>query len=167
MDNFFTNNHNSNIFSIKIKQSLPIVIYPHPILRQKTEDIKDPTKPEIQQLIQSMLITMKNNNGLGLAAPQINQAKNLCVIDFQNKIYILINPKITFFSREKNRAEEGCLSFPGKFLNVKRSNKISLQYLTVSGKRKKLMAEGMLARIIQHEVDHLQGKLFIDYTNSK
>lgn len=142
---------------------LPIITYPHPILRQKTENISDPRDPHIQKLIQSMMITMQSNNGLGLAAPQVNYSKNLCLVDYQDKIYILINPKITSHSQTKSLDEEGCLSFPGKFLKIERYDKITVRYLDQFGKKRKLKASGLLARALQHEVDHLQGKLFIDY----
>ncbi len=144
-------------------QPLSIVTYPHPILRQKAKIIKNPLSKEIQNLIQAMIITMQNNNGMGLAAPQVNHSLSLCVIEYQKKIITLINPKITSFSKEKSIEEEGCLSFPNKFLEIERYDKITVRFLDALGNRKKIKASGLLARALQHEIDHLQGKLFIDY----
>lgn len=146
----------------KLKNILPIVKYPHPVLRKKCGKIKDPSNPEIQKLITEMIKAMKANNGMGLAAPQVGRLVRLCIIEEGGQLYILINPKIKSQSREKILGEEGCLSFPGKFLNIKRSEKVKVRYLNEKGKQVKIKAIGLLARAFQHETDHLNGVLFID-----
>ena len=141
---------------------LPITKYPSKILRQKAKKIKDPLAPEIQKLIQDMVETLRKAQGLGLAAPQAGKSVRLCVVEFEGKLYVLINPKIINFSKSKIIMEEGCLSFPKKFLPVERPEKAKVMYLDKTGKRSKIKADGILARIIQHEIDHLNGILIID-----
>ena len=138
-----------------------IITYPNKILEKKTKKIKDPLDPKVQELIKNMLETMENAEGAGLAAPQVGESLRICALRCEGEIFVLINPKITSYSRDKEINEEGCLSFPGKFIPVKRSLKVKARYLDETGKEKKIKAEGMLARIIQHEVDHLDGILFI------
>jgi len=144
-----------------------IVTYPNKILEKKTKKVKNPLDPKIQKLIKDMLETMEKKGGAGLAAPQVGESFRICVLQFEEEIFILINPKITSYSRDKEIGEEGCLSFPGKFIPVKRSAKIKARYLNEKGGEMKIKAEGMLARIIQHEVDHLDGILFTKRTKIK
>ena len=106
-----------------------LITYPNPILGKKTSPIKNPQSPEIRRLISDMFRVMEENNGLGLAAPQVGQSLRLCVIKFENQKYILINPKFKYRSLRKETGEEGCLSFPGKFIPVKRSKKVTVEYL--------------------------------------
>ncbi len=141
---------------------LPILIYPDSRLKEKAQDIKNPKDPLIQELIFDMLETMKENNGMGLAANQVGKLVRLCVIKFERKTYILINPKIKSRSWGKEIAEEGCLSFPGQFIPVKRSKKVKVIAQNKSGKNITLEAEGLLARALQHEIDHLDGILYIE-----
>ncbi|MCX6763347.1 MAG: peptide deformylase [Candidatus Moranbacteria bacterium] len=140
---------------------LPIITYPNPILKKKSEKIKDPQSPEIKELIFDMLETLKINNGLGLAAPQVGSSVRLCIIRLDGKTYILINPKIKSKSWSKEICEEGCLSFPGKFIPVKRNKKVKVQALDRNGQEIIISAEGILSRAFQHEIDHLDGILFI------
>ncbi len=146
----------------KLKNTLPIVEYPDPVLRKKCEKIKDPLNPEIQKLITEMIKSMKANNGMGLAAPQVGKSLRLCIVEENGQLYVLINPKIKSRSSEKTLGEEGCLSFPGKFLNIERSEKVKVRCLNEKGEKIKLKASGLLARAFQHETDHLEGILFID-----
>lgn len=141
-----------------------IVLYPNPILRQKTKkiEIEHLQSPEIQALIFDMLKIMKEHDGVGLAAPQVGQSLRLCTIKFEGKTYVLINPKIKSKSWRKVVAEEGCLSFPGKFILVKRNMKVKVEALDKKGNKIILKADGLLARALQHEIDHLDGVLFID-----
>ena len=142
---------------------LPIITYPNKVLREKTKTIKRPQDKEIQSLIFDMLETMENSgNALGLAAPQVNQSVKLCIIKFSGKTYILINPKITRKSWKKEIGEEGCLSFPGKFIPVKRHKKVTVKALDKNGEEITVKADGLLSRAFQHEIDHLNGVLFID-----
>ena len=142
---------------------IPIVEYPNDILRKKTKEIADPKDPKIKELILDMLETMEDNgNALGLAAPQVNESVRLCIIKFDRKTYILINPRITGKSWKKETGEEGCLSFPGKFIPVKRHKKVTVKALDREGEKITIKADGMLSRALQHEIDHLDGILFID-----
>ena len=145
---------------------LPIVIYPNKILRQKTQKIKNPKDSATRELILDMIETLEKNNGLGLAAPQVGSSVRLCVVKSsynpKSKIFVLINPRIKFKSWKKEIGEEGCLSFPGKFIPVKRHKKIKVKAQDKNGKEMIIKAEGLLARAFQHEIDHLDGVLFID-----
>lgn len=145
---------------------LPIIKYPSKILRQKTEKVKDALNPEIQKLAKNMAETLRNAKGLGLAAPQVGSTMRLCVVEDEGKIYILINPQIKSKSRKKVVLEEGCLSFPGKFYPIAQSEKVKVRYLDEEGKKRKIKAEGLLARALQHEIDHLDGLLIIDKAGS-
>jgi peptide deformylase len=142
---------------------LPILTYPDEMLRQKAKKIKDAKSSEIRSLVLDMLESMENNgNALGLAAPQVGKSVRLCVIKLQGKTHILINPKITSKSWKKETGEEGCLSFPGKFIPVKRNKKVVVKALDKNGAKISIKAEGILSRALQHEIDHLDGILFID-----
>ena len=128
---------------------LPIITYPNKVLREKTKTIKKPQDKEIQSLIFDMLETMENNgNALGLAAPQINQSVKLCIIKLDGKTHILINPKITRKSWKKEIGEEGCLSFPGKFIPVKRHRKVTVKALDKNGEEITIKADGLLSRAL-------------------
>ena len=135
---------------------------PAPVLRQKNVKIKDPLAPEIQELILNMFETMHQAQGVGLAASQVGFNLRLCVIEVEEELYTLINPKITAKSRKKILLDEGCLSFPGIFLPIARATQVQVRYLDQAGKPQKIKADGLLARALQHEIDHLNGVLFID-----
>lgn len=132
------------------------------VLREKNSKIKDPLDKEIQALIPRMLETMRAENGVGLAAPQIGKSLRLCVIEEGGTTYVLINPKITAFSKNKVMMEEGCLSFPGEFFQISRPEEVKVRYLDEKGASRKLKGAGLLGRAIQHELDHLDGVLIID-----
>ena len=141
---------------------LPILTYPNPLLKKKAEIIEDPKSLEIKELIFDMLETLEKKQGVGLAAPQIGKSVRLCVIKLDGKTYILINPKIKSKSWKKETMEEGCLSFPGKYLPIKRSLKVKVEAEDHDGNKIKLEGKGFLARALQHEIDHLDGTLFIE-----
>jgi len=141
---------------------MKIIIYPNQILETKAEKIKNPLDPKIQKLIKEMRKVMKENNGIGLAAPQIGQSIRLCIIESDDIFLTLINPKITAHSNETEVAEEGCLSFPDKFLPIERFSSVQVRYLNEQGKRCKIKAGGLLSRTLQHEIDHLNGIVFIN-----
>ena len=113
-----------------------------------------------------MLETMYTNNGVGLAANQVGITKQIVIIDVspseEPKIYVLINPEILEYSADSVEYEEGCLSFPGIHETLKRPSKIKVIFQDLKGKKHELEAEGLLAVAVQHETDHLNGKLFID-----
>lgn len=148
---------------------LPIIKYPNKVLRAKARKVKDPLDPEIQKLIAKMIESMRSAKGLGLAAPQVGKSLRICIIEEpvcakneKAELRILINPKITSHSREKIKMEEGCLSFPGKFFEVMRPVCVKVRYLDEIGKSVKIKADKILARALQHEIDHLDGLLVID-----
>ncbi|PIT94131.1 peptide deformylase [Candidatus Falkowbacteria bacterium CG10_big_fil_rev_8_21_14_0_10_43_11] len=145
---------------------LPIKIYPDKILRQKAAKINRLDK-KIQRLILDMGKTMLAKEGAGLAAPQVGESIRLIVVNTKNGVLAMINPKITRRSWSKEPGEEGCLSLPDIIGQVKRSKKIKVIYYNEDNKQIKLSAAGLFARVIQHEVDHLNGVLFIDYLKKK
>ena len=136
------------------------------VLRQPAKRITK-VDDSIRQLAREMLQTMYSSNGIGLAAPQVAVNKQLIVIDCEpdkpeNTPLILINPQIIGYSPELCKAEEGCLSIPDVFLDVIRPQAIEVSYKDEQGKPRKLQANGLLARVIQHEMDHLNGVMFVD-----
>ena len=133
-------------------------------LRRKTAvfDFKNHTKKEIEELIKRMRAIMHKENGVGLAANQIGLDLSVFVASLDNKFYVFFNPKITKESDDLVGREEGCLSLPGEYAKAYRSDKIILQAEDKNGKAVKIKTWGLLATIFQHEVDHLNGKLFID-----
>lgn len=143
---------------------LKIITQPNPILRKKSVAINSKiiNSRELKRLISAMAKTMVKTDGVGLAAPQIGKNIRLAVINSKDGVFCLINPKFTKKSWARELAPEGCLSLPGIFGKVKRHKKVSLTYYNQDGKKIKLTAEGLMARILQHEVDHLDGILFID-----
>ena len=127
---------------------------------------------QIRNLAKDMLQSMYTAKGIGLAGPQVGISKELLVIDinFEDSAaepLILINPEITAFGSTLNSYEEGCLSIPGVYLNVVRPSTIKLKFRDEMGRPRKMNADGLLARCIQHEVDHLRGVLFVDRVTSK
>lgn len=139
-----------------------ILTYPNPILEKKAQEIADANDPEIKELILDMLETMDNHpEAIGLAAPQVGKSVSLCIIRLEGKVYILINPRVKSKSWKKEINEEGCLSFPGQFIPVKRSAKVKVEALDRKGKKITLKGEGLLGRAFQHEIDHLNGILYI------
>ena len=144
-----------------------ILIEPDPILRKKCDPLET-VNAETKKLMDDMLETMYAAPGIGLAAVQIGILKRLVVIDIskekdQKKPLFLVNPEIKYQSDNTSTHEEGCLSIPGYFAEIKRPAECHVDYIDYYGKPKKLKAKGLLATCIQHEIDHLNGKLFIDY----
>lgn len=138
-------------------------------LREKTVpfDLSKEDKKKLRDLIKEMRKTMHQANGIGLSANQVGVNKQLFVAqipteDGKQKFYAILNPKITKRSAEKSIAEEGCLSIPGVQGTVERPEKITIEGYTIGGKKIKINAWGILARVFQHEIDHLNGELFID-----
>jgi len=143
---------------------LEIKKFNDPVLRKKCEKVKEVDKKVIK-LIVDMVQTMKEGQGIGLAAPQVGVSKRVIVVQTDlggQRILALVNPKIIKKSQEKEMDEEGCLSFPGIFLEIKRAKEVEIEGLDIKGKKIKLKAKGLLARVFQHEIDHLDGILFID-----
>lgn len=143
---------------------LSILHNPNQLLRQKGKevDLESLSDKSFQDFIEDMIATMWQADGVGLAAPQIGKSLRIIVIASGKQASVLINPKIIYKSLRKEVMEEGCLSVPGLFGPVKRSRMIRCRAYTRDGKKVSFKAEGLTARIIQHEVDHLNGILFID-----
>jgi len=140
---------------------LEIKEYGEPILREKALPLKEIT-PEILNLIKDMAETMYTDSGVGLAAPQAGVSKRIIVIDGEEDgLIVLINPMIVK-SEGEVEDEEGCLSLPGIYSQVKRSSKVTVKALDENGDSIEITKEGLTARALQHEIDHLDGILFID-----
>ena len=146
---------------------IKILTEPNKILRQQSLPVEK-VDGELQKLIDDMLETMYAAPGIGLAAIQVGVPKRIIVLDIASKDepknpMCFINPEIIEKSETNSSYEEGCLSVPGQFAEIDRPSKCYLKYLDYYGQPKELKAEGMLATCIQHEMDHLEGILFIDY----
>jgi len=144
---------------------LNIIINPNPILRKKSTEINKNkiNSKETKEFCVNISETMIKKDGVGLAAPQVGKNIRFIVVNIENKITCMINPIITKKSWAKEFGEEGCLSVPDTFGKVKRHKKIKCLYYDNNGKKQIISAEKLTARIIQHEIDHLDGILFIDY----
>lgn len=143
---------------------LPILHEPDPILRQRAQeiDLSQWDKNELHQLAEDMVLTMKKAPGVGLAAPQIGKSIRLIVVEYNPEPLALINPEIVKHSILKQTCEEGCLSVPKKYGMIKRYRCVKVRGLTLDGKTFETEARGLLAEIFQHEIDHLNGTLYID-----
>ena len=144
-----------------------ILIIPDPVLRKKSDKVTSIDK-SIKRLMNDMLQIMYDAPGIGLAAIQIGIPKRVVVMDLskneekKNPMFF-VNPEITWKSDSKSSYEEGCLSIPNQFAKIERSEKCNIKYLDYDGNEKKIEASGLLSTCIQHEIDHLNGILFIDY----
>lgn len=145
----------------------------NPILRKSLSLVSNPKAKELRELVRAMRKTMHEANGIGLAANQMGRNMRLCVIELpttakgaaqrlRRTFYALINPEIVKTSRDKILREEGCLSLPGLWGIVPRFSRVTVKATSPSGKTIKLKATGILAHVLQHELDHLEGILFID-----
>tara|TARA_B100001741_G_C16466569_1_gene557828 strand:+ start:76 stop:600 length:525 start_codon:yes stop_codon:yes gene_type:complete len=144
-----------------------ILTVPDPILRTKSNSVKKVDK-DTKNLMRDMLETMYDAPGIGLAAIQIGVAKRVVVMDVSKETdkkepMYFVNPEITWKSNTNATYEEGCLSIPNQFAKIERPDKCKVKYLDFDGVEKEINAEGLLATCIQHEIDHLNGVLFIDY----
>ncbi|KKU47602.1 MAG: Peptide deformylase [Parcubacteria group bacterium GW2011_GWA2_46_9] len=143
---------------------LPIVKWPSSSLKLKSDEIglSDIKSDEIQNLIDNMIATMYHLDGVGIAAPQVGKNIRVVIITQNGKPISLINPKITRKSLRKEILDEGCLSVPGFYGLVRRSIKVSIKAYSREGQECQFAADELTSRIIQHEIDHLDGILFID-----
>ncbi|PIS42056.1 MAG: peptide deformylase [Candidatus Kerfeldbacteria bacterium CG08_land_8_20_14_0_20_40_16] len=142
--------------------TLKIITDPNPTLRKKADLIEHPLSAGIQALIPNLIKTMHNDKGIGIAAPQVGESIRLIVINIKDGPLVLINPKIVAKSIRKEVEEEGCLSVPGVFGMVKRYKKVKVAAVDQKGEKMTMAGEGLLARVLQHEIDHLNGILFTD-----
>jgi peptide deformylase len=144
---------------------LPILVYPDPRLHTVAKPVQA-VDARVRTLIADMLATMYDAEGIGLAATQVDVHERVVVIDTseeRNQPLVLVNPEITWASDEKQVGDEGCLSVPGIYDGVERSSAIRVQALDAEGQSREIAAEGLLAVCIQHEMDHLRGKVFVEY----
>lgn len=141
---------------------LKIIINPHPTLRKKAKKVKEKEIEKMQKFIRDMEKTMLKKDGIGLAANQVDVLKRIITVNTKDGPLALINPKISRKSFKKEEAEEGCLSVPGVYGIVKRNYRITVSAYTRDAVKIKMKVTGLLARVVQHEVDHLDGILFID-----
>lgn len=145
---------NEKIFQIKK--------YPNSILRKKCKFVEAVTTKEVE-LFENMVFTMRAFDGIGLAAPQIGIPRQLIVVDTGEDLIKLANPQIIQV-KGNDKMVEGCLSIPGAEVEVKRRYKVTVKGLNEKEKAVEIKAKGLLARVLQHEIDHLKGKLIIDYS---
>ena len=144
---------------------LPLLYYPDPKLHTVARPVQA-VDARIRDLIGDMLETMYDANGVGLAATQVDVHERLIVIDVseqRNSPLVLINPEVTWASPEKQVSDEGCLSVPGVYDGVERAAAVKVSALDGEGRSRTIEAEGILAVCIQHEMDHLLGKMFVEY----
>ena len=144
---------------------LPILTYPNEILRKPTEPVTFPLSAEIKKLTKDMIDTVRQADGIGLAAPQVGKSVKLIVINLEKNgvpLMALYNPKVVSKSFKKVEIEEGCLSIPKVFGMVKRPKKVTIEAQSAEGKAVKFVDEGWISRVAQHEIDHINGRLIID-----
>lgn len=145
----------------------PLVILPDPVLRLGSEPV-GPITDEVRTLVADMFETMYDAPGVGLAAIQIGVAKRVVTIDTSKEEgvrdgRVFINPEIVWFSEEKRVYDEGCLSIPDYYAEVERPDRVRVRFRDLDGKEQEIEADGLLSTCIQHEIDHLNGVLFIDH----
>jgi peptide deformylase len=149
---------------------LQILIVPDAKLRQKCRAVGPADADAVRDLAPRMLATMYKAPGIGLAAPQVGQLLRMCVVDIQKddvrEPLILVNPEIIAASRDTHTREEGCLSLPGQYADVTRPAEVKLRWLDLEGAKREMVADGLLATCLQHELDHLDGVLFVDHLSA-
>ena len=149
---------------------LPILLVPDPMLRLKSRPVAEGDGEAVRALASRMLATMYAAPGIGLAAPQVGSDLRLFVLDCGGKDtpepMVLVNPEIIAESRERSLREEGCLSLPGLYADVDRPQRIKLRWRELDGTRREMEADGLLGVCMQHELDHLNGVLFVDHLSA-
>ena len=149
---------------------LPILVAPDPRLKQRAKPV-DRVDAEVRRLMDDMLDTMHGSRGVGLAAPQVGVSQRVIVVDVSGpdeepQPYRLANPEVLWSSDAEVIAEEGCLSLPDQYAEVVRPERVGIRYIDAENEIRQLEAEGLLARCILHEMDHLEGTLFVDHISS-
>ena len=153
MSEILENNFETEVLEIKK--------YPDPVLKKKSQPV-EVFDEELEKFVQNLFASMRAHDGVGLAAPQVGVLKKVAVVEYERKSYVLINPKV-IDQKGTQESEEGCLSFPGIYANVLRPEWVKVEAQNEKGETQILEAEGYLARAFLHEMDHLNGKVFIDY----
>jgi peptide deformylase len=146
------------------EKSLKLRIYPDPVLSKPSKPVER-FDAELVSFIEEMRVALELYEGVGLAAPQVGVSKKIAIVMYDGNFYVLINPKLLEQEGEQE-IEEGCLSFPGIYAQVKRPNRIKVAVQDVVGAERVYEAEGFLSRAFLHEMDHLEGKLFISYLST-
>ncbi len=150
--------------------TLPILITPHPALRAKARKVEPADVETVRTLVPKMFETMYKAPGIGLAAPQVGVGLRLVVIDLmaddKSDPLTLINPQIIAESEETAIREEGCLSVPGQYADITRPARVTVRYHDLTGAQRQIEADGLLATCLQHELDHLDGVLFVDHLSA-
>lgn len=149
---------------------LPILVAPHPVLKAKCKPV-DKVTPALAKLMDDMLDTMYDAPGIGLAAPQIGVPKRILVMDVARQDedpqpLKMANPEIIWASDDLGVYEEGCLSFPEQYAEVQRPAKVKVRYLDENNEQREIDADGLLATCVQHEIDHLEGVVFVDHIST-
>ena len=144
-----------------------LITVPDEILRKKSKPIEKVSRDE-KKLIKNLIETMYHHKGIGLAAIQVGIPKRIIVLDVQQKgekkkPLCFINPVIKNISKEKSRYEEGCLSIPNTFIDIERPKTCNVEFIDIDGKKKNMLCDNLLSTCIQHEINHLDGKLIIDF----
>ena len=149
---------------------LPIVLAPDPVLKARARPVRDADAETVRTLLPRMFATMYRAPGIGLAAPQVSVGLRVAVVDLMEQEkpapIALINPQVTAASAELATREEGCLSLPGHYADVTRPARVKVRYLDAYGMGQEIEAEGLLAACLQHEIDHLDGVLFVDHLSA-
>lgn len=151
-------------------ESLSILLVPDPTLRAKCRPVGSQDTDAVRALLPRMFATMYEAPGIGLAAPQIGHKLRFIIVDVQpnetRQPIALINPEIVARSKDMAAREEGCLSLPGQYAEIIRPARVKVRYLDETGARKEIEAEGLLSACLQHEIDHLDGVLFVDHLSA-
>jgi peptide deformylase len=151
-------------------ETLPIRVVPDPILRAQAKAVRANDMTEVRKLLPRMFATMYRAPGIGLAAPQVGVGLRIAIVDLMEadkpSPIVLINPEVTARSEALTTREEGCLSLPGQYGDVTRPTQVTVHYTDADGSRREIKAEGLLAACLQHEIDHLDGILFVDHLSA-
>jgi peptide deformylase len=151
-------------------EALPILIAPHALLKARARPVGPADEAAVRRLVPRMFASMYCAPGIGLAAPQVGQLLRVITIDLmpdeKPTPLTLINPEILALSQEQATREEGCLSLPGQYAEVTRPARVKVRYLDQTGARREVEADGLLAACLQHEIDHLDGVLFVDHLSA-
>jgi peptide deformylase len=151
-------------------ETLPILIAPNTFLKTRARPVKPADADLVRDLIPRMFATMYEAPGIGLAAPQISQGLRLIVIDLmandKKQPLILVNPEIVAVSAELATREEGCLSLPGQYAEITRPARVKVRYLDENATKREIESDGLMAACVQHEIDHLDGVLFVDHLSA-
>lgn len=149
---------------------LPILVAPHPVLKARCRPVGPADTELVRGLIPRMFASMYKAPGIGLAAPQVGHKLRMVIVDLmpgeRREPYVMINPEVMATSDEEASHEEGCLSLPNQFAQVIRPSIVKVRFTDETGGRREVQAEGLLAACMQHEIDHLDGILFVDHISA-